>query len=101
MYQLAIPGIIKMQNSQPLTRIRMKVKTVTDLRKSPGRKDFQRGVFSVNKAGQPQVTSTGAQGSGILSSLGKANCFIVLSAEKGRVDAGEYVEIELFDSTLQ
>lgn len=101
MYQLAIPGIIKMQNAQPLTRIRMKVKTVTDIRKSPGRKDFQRGVFSVNKAGQPQVTSTGAQGSGILSSLGKANCFIVLSAEKGRVDAGEYVEIELFDSTLQ
>lgn len=101
MYQLAMPGIVKMQNAEPLKRTRIKVRTTTDLRKSPGRLDFQRGIFSVDESGFPQVTSTGAQGSGILSSLGKANCFIVLPAEQGKVSAGEFVDVELFDPTLR
>ena len=41
------------------------------------------------------VRPTGNQGSGILSSMSQAHCFIVLPSEKGRVDANEFVDVQL------
>ena len=89
-----------MQNSQPLKRTKLKVKCTSDLRKSPGRLDLQRGILRVSEQGENIVASTGAQGSGILSSLAQANCFIVLPSEKGSVSAGEIVEVQLFDEFI-
>ncbi|WDE12667.1 molybdopterin molybdotransferase MoeA [Thalassomonas haliotis] len=100
-HQLAIPGLLKLQNGEPVKRISVAATTTTDLRKSPGRMDLQRGVLSVNEAGENIVTSTGAQGSGILSSLARANCYIVLPREQGRVAAGQQVRVQLFDQYLQ
>jgi len=99
-HQLAIVALTKMQNAQPLKRTNIQVKTVSDLKKSPGRMDFQRGVLSINEQGENVVTSTGSQGSGILSSLAQANCFIILPAEQGRVSAGEVVTVQLFDQFI-
>ena len=99
-HQLALVALTKMQNSAPLKRTHLTVKCTTDLRKAPGRMDFQRGILSVNDEGENVVTSTGAQGSGILSSLARANCFIILPKEQGRVAAGEKVNVQLFDSFL-
>ena len=101
MYQLAVPGIIKCQNALPLIRTKLKVKTATAIKKSPGRKDFQRGILSINEQGELTVVSTGAQGSGILSSIAKANCFIVLAQEQGKVAEGELVDVELFDQLIK
>lgn len=80
---------------------RMRVKTATPLKKSPGRLDFQRGHFSRNAAGELEVRATGQQGSHIFSSFSLGNCFIVLETERGRVAAGEWVEIEPFNSLLE
>jgi len=99
-HQLALVALTKMQNAKPLTRTHLTVKCSSDLRKSPGRLDFQRGVLSINEAGENVVASTGAQGSGILSSLARANCFIVLPSEQGGVKAGEMVNVQLFDHYL-
>ncbi|MBU2924172.1 molybdopterin molybdotransferase MoeA [Colwellia sp. 4_MG-2023] len=99
-HQLAMLGLTKMQNAEPLKRTYLKVKCVKDLKKSPGRMDFQRGVLSVNDQGDNVVESTGSQGSGILSSLVQANCFIVLPAEQGKVKAGEVVTVQLFDQFI-
>lgn len=99
-HQLALVALTKMQNAQALKRTNLSVKCSSDLRKSPGRMDFQRGVLSVNEAGENVVASTGAQGSGILSSLARANCFIVLPSEQGGVKAGEMVNVQLFDHYL-
>jgi molybdopterin molybdotransferase len=99
-HQLTIVALTKMQNSTPLKRTQLQVKSVSELRKSPGRMDFQRGVLSVNAQGENIVTSTGKQGSGILSSLAKANCFIVLPAAQGHVKVGEMVTIQLFDQYI-
>lgn len=96
-HQLALIALTKMQNAQQLKRTQLQVKCTSDLRKSPGRMDFQRGVLSVNEQGENVVASTGSQGSGILSSLAQANCFIVLASEQGRVSAGEIVTVQLFD----
>ena len=99
-HQLAIVALTKMQNAEALKRTHLQVKTVSDLKKSPGRMDFQRGVLSINEQGENVVTSTGSQGSGILSSLAQANCFIVLPAEQGKVPAGEVVTVQLFDQFI-
>jgi molybdopterin molybdotransferase len=99
-HQLTLIALTKMQNAQPLKRTILQVKSANDLRKSPGRMDFQRGILGVNEQGETIVSSTGAQGSGILSSLAQANCFIVLAAEQGRVAAGETVTVQLFDEFI-
>ncbi len=99
-HQLALVALIKMQNAQALKRTHIKVKCSTALKKSPGRMDFQRGILSVNEQGETVVASTGSQGSGILSSLAKANCFIILASEQGKLAAGEMVEVQLFDEFL-
>ena len=99
-HQLTLIALTKMQNAQPLKRTILQVKSANDLRKSPGRMDFQRGILGVNEQGETIVSSTGTQGSGILSSLAKANCFIVLAAEQGRVAAGEIVTVQLFDEFI-
>jgi len=99
-HQLALVALTKMQNAQPLQRTQLTATCSTELYKSPGRMDFQRGVFTVNDLGENVVSSTGAQGSGILSSLARANCFIMLASEQGKVAAGEQVTVQLFDQFL-
>jgi molybdopterin molybdotransferase len=99
-HQLALVALTKMQNAAPLKRTHLSVKCVDELRKAPGRMDFQRGILSINEQGENVVASTGSQGSGILSSLAQANCFIVLPSEQGKVPAGEKVTVQLFDQFL-
>lgn len=99
-HQLAIVALTKMQNSEPLKRTNLKVKCISNLKKSSGRMDFQRGLLKVNEQGENVVESTGSQGSGILSSLAQANCFIVLPSEQGKVEAGELVTVQLFDQFI-
>lgn len=80
---------------------RLRVRTATALKKSPGRLDFQRGVLRQNSQGEPEVISTGAQGSHVYSSFSQANCFIVLERERGPVAAGEWVDVEPFNPLLE
>jgi len=86
---------LKIDDEIPL----LKVECVESIFKRPGRTEFQRGVlFQSNEVWK--VKTTGKQGSGILSSMSKANCFIVLSANRGAIKAGEIVDIQLMDSFI-
>ncbi|WP_392562580.1 molybdopterin molybdotransferase MoeA [Orbus sturtevantii] len=98
-YQLVRPLILALykQNSHTNTFI---LKTVSNLKKSVGRLDFQRGYVHANENGELVVSSTGEQGSHITSSFNQANCFIVLEAERGNITQGELVTVEMFDSFL-
>lgn len=69
-------------------------------KKAPGRTDYQRGIYQINDQGQFEVATTGNQGSGAFRSMSVANCFVVLEQDRGRVQAGETVNIQLFNSTL-
>lgn len=71
------------------------------LKKKPGRTDFQRGVLECGEDGTPRVRSTGAQGSGLLSSLSAANALIRLPADQGDIEAGETVPVLPFNRWLQ
>ena len=48
----------------------------------------------------PTVRTTGDQGSGILSSMSQANCFIVLGTATGNVAAGDTVDVQLLEGLL-
>jgi molybdopterin molybdotransferase len=74
----------------------LRVKTETAMRKKPGRTEYQRGIVQL-KNGEWSVRLTGAQGSGILSSMTQANCFVVLGHEQGPVKEGDYVEVMVMD----
>lgn len=100
-HMLAVPALTKMQSCINTAPIKLNVKTATNIKKSPGRMDFQRGILSTDEQGDMCVTSTGNQGSGVLTSLAKANCYIILPAEQGHIQAGEIVTIQLFDSIIQ
>jgi molybdopterin molybdotransferase len=80
---------------QPLPTF--KVPLAAAVRKAPGRTEFQRGILSPDGAGGWTVRTTGDQGSGILSSMSQANCFIVLGSDTGNVAAGELVEVQLLE----
>ena len=96
-YQFVRPALLRMAGGADRPPLALKVPVSTPLRKRPGRVEYQRGVLSRDDRGRHAVARTGAQGSGILTSMSKANCFIVLSLEQGRVEAGELVEVIPFE----
>jgi molybdopterin molybdotransferase len=63
------------------------------MRKKAGRREFKRGVLRFTGQGF-EVSTTGPQGSGILSSMVAANCLIILEEARGDVEAGERVLVE-------
>ncbi len=62
--------------------------------------EFQRGILTQDDSGCLQVVSTGNQSSGVLSSMGKGNCFIVLPASSHGVKVGQTVLVEPFAENL-
>jgi len=72
----------------------LKAVSATAIRKVPGRTEYQRGVLFEHD-GSWKVRTTGQQGSGVLRSMSEANCYIVLEHERGKVDAGETVSVQL------
>jgi molybdopterin molybdotransferase len=72
----------------------------TAIRKKPGRTEFQRAILGRSPDGKPTVKLTGSQGAGILRSMSEANCFVILGHEQGNVNAGDWVDIALFEGLL-
>ncbi|MGH8801143.1 MAG: molybdopterin molybdotransferase MoeA [Casimicrobiaceae bacterium] len=70
------------------------------IRKMRGRTEFQRGVLVRDANGRCRVETTGDQGSGILSSMSRANCFIVLPVDVDHVDAGAEVDVQPFEGLV-
>ena len=67
------------------------------IRKIAGRTEYQRGVLYPENGGW-KVRTTGQQGSGVLRSMSEANCYIVLEHERGKVEAGEMVGVQLLEA---
>ncbi|OGK11141.1 MAG: molybdopterin molybdenumtransferase MoeA, partial [Candidatus Riflebacteria bacterium GWC2_50_8] len=89
-YFFVLPALEKMLQvtDKPIVPT-FKARVTEDLRKLPGRTEVQRAIISRDEHGEWQVKTTGKQGSGILSSMSRANAFIVLDHEGGSISAGE------------
>ncbi len=90
------PAIRRLAGEKYSIPMILKMRTTTDLYKRAGRMEYQRGIMSLNDRGETVVASTGEQGSGILSSMTRANCFIILRDDCDGVKAGEWVEVQPF-----
>ena len=75
----------------------LKVKTLSDLKKRPGRMEYHRGILSLDENGETVVSSSGEQGSGILSSMSLADCYIILPDDSQGAEAGDGVKVQPFD----
>jgi molybdopterin molybdotransferase len=95
-YQFVRDALLYMQGREDAALPLLQVPSVENLRKVPGRTEYQRGVLYFEKDGW-RVRTTGQQGSGVLRSMSEANCFIVLEHERGPVKAGEPVSVQLFE----
>lgn len=97
--QLVQPALAKLAGQHFERPLQLQAIAAESLKKSPGRLDFQRGILSQGPNGL-EVRSTGSQDSAVFSSLSRANCYIVLERERGRVAAGETVTVEQFGGLL-
>lgn len=98
--QIAAQALKQMAGERHQPSHLLLAKCTSSLQKKPGRVDFQRGRCHVSDDGQILVESTGPQGSGVFSSFSNSNCYIVLERERGKVQVGETVRIQLFDPSL-
>lgn len=71
-----------------------------DLKKKPGRTEYQRGILDIDAQGMPSVRVTGSQGSGVLNSMSEANCMLVLDHAQGPVKAGDRVNVIPFHGLI-
>jgi molybdopterin molybdotransferase len=100
-YQFVRDALLVLQGQTEIKPLpTMKVTCTTPIRKAPGRTEFQRGVLSQGADGQWTVRTTGDQGSGILSSMSQAHCFIILSTETGNLEAGATVDIQMLEGLI-
>jgi molybdopterin molybdotransferase len=100
-YMFARPALLRMMGAQAQQALQaMQARTTEAIRKRPGRTEYQRGILSTGAGGEPQVRLTGAQGSGILSSMTEANCIVVLHHAQANVAAGQMVEVLLFEGLV-
>ena len=95
-YQFVQPALRKLMGENKTEVITMKVPSASRLKKRPGRLEYQRGIMERDDDGQLVVRKTGAQGSGILSSMSQANCFIILPIESSTVEPGTMVDVQPF-----
>jgi molybdopterin molybdotransferase len=100
-YELVQDALRVLQGRRDLAPMpTFKVPLAAPIRKVPGRTEYQRGILTPDGNGGFTVRTTGDQGSGILSSMAQANCFIVLSADTDQCAAGDLVDVQLLEGLI-
>ena len=100
-YEFVRDALFVLQGRRNVAPLPMfKAVLAASIRKAPGRTEFQRAVLAQDRAGAWSVRTTGDQGSGILSSMSQANCFVVLPAAAGNVEAGAEVDVQLLEGLI-
>lgn len=95
-YQFVQPALRKLMGERHTDVVTVKVRCESRLKKRPGRMEYQRGILQRDENGELLVRKTGAQGSGILSSMSQANCFIILPIDSSTVEPGQLVAVQPF-----
>lgn len=95
-YQFVQPALQKMTGMSATPVLSLKIPCAVELKKAPGRLEYQRGILQSDDEGNMSVTTTGRQGSHVLSSMSQSNCFIILPAECTGVHRGDLVVVQPF-----
>ena len=94
--QFARPAISKMMGKKTLTKPTIRAIIEANIANNDGRRVFAR-VIVTRRDGQYYASVTGPQGSGILTSIAKANGLAVIPETSKGVKAGEMVEVQMLD----
>jgi molybdopterin molybdotransferase len=94
-YQFARPAILKMMGARNILLPRIPAKLAMALDHKSDRPYFIRGLLE--KGGEAlTVRPTGPQGAGVLTSMAKGNCFILLPAGARKYAEGDLVMCEVY-----
>ena len=95
--QLVRPAMLQMCGHKVLTRPVVQAVFQERFSKRPDRRHFLRGLLWMER-GMLMVRTTGPQGSGILTSLVKANGLIDIPVEVEKLKPGDVVDVQVFGS---
>jgi molybdopterin molybdotransferase len=93
--QIVAPALKQLSGAPDSKPLQLTATCMSALKKAPGRQEYQRGILTQDPNGEFLVDSSGKQGSNILSSMSRANCYIVLPTECKGVQAGAKVRVVL------
>jgi molybdopterin molybdotransferase len=95
-YQFVQDALLALMGVAPLPPAeRFAARAAFSMRKQPGRVEYLRGRLQRDADGVA-VALAGAQGSGVLSSMSEADCFVVLAEDCTAVRAGDTVFVQPF-----
>lgn len=90
------PALRKMTGHTALFRPSLEATILDEMKKRAGVRTFLRGILQ-QQDGQPTVTTTGPQGSGILRSMSLANCLIDIPEDVEHLRPGDTVQVVSLD----
>jgi molybdopterin molybdotransferase len=99
-YQFVQDALLALMGVDPLPPAeRFAARAAFSMRKQPGRVEYLRGRLQRGADGVA-VALAGAQGSGVLSSMSEADCFIVLPEDSSAVQEGDTVFVQPFHGLI-
>ena len=98
-YQFVQPALQALSGAVTRSMPFFNVECTTSIKKATGRTEFQRGIL-FEADGVWKVKPLPNQGSGVLSSMSVANCFIVLDDTIGNCEAGATVKVQLLEGII-
>ena len=98
-YQFVREALICLMGSAAKPLPLFQVECTEAIKKATGRTEFQRGIL-FEADGAWKVKPLPNQGSGVLSSMSVANCFIVLDDTIGNCEAGKMVNVQLLEGII-
>ncbi len=94
--QFARPAILKMLGKTNFAKPTLTATSESRFKNTDGRRLYARGIVE-NRDGQYYVRTTGPQGSGILTSMAKANGLVIVPEDTDGVHEGDTVRVQMLD----
>ena len=96
--QFARPAILKMMGKKNLQKPSVRAISESFFKNTGGRRVYARGIVS-KRDGNYYVSTTGPQGSGILTSMARANGLVIVPEDSNGIQVGQEVLVQMMDWT--
>ncbi|MBI1910592.1 MAG: molybdopterin molybdotransferase MoeA [Deltaproteobacteria bacterium] len=97
--QFVRPALLKMAGRKDIFRRNFMAKLTKDVKIKPGRMNFLRAELKAEESGF-KVTPLEGQGSGVISTMVRANSFIIVPQDSSGFAKDEIVKVQPFDSSV-
>jgi molybdopterin molybdotransferase len=97
-YQFARPAILKLMGANNLLLPTVRARVATPVKSKGDRPNYIRGLIE-RQEGDLIVKPSGPQGSGILSSMARGNCFMVVPKGMTNLEKGDLIDCQVFSAS--